>query len=223
MLLTCACRKDSVLLPQLTDCTPAIAGEIVINQRIRDVNHKLESDPQISASPAKGLFIPGYLLPIYVLLLVAFGWFSGQFWRNNEAHAAPVLTQVAAPAAPQTAAVTPSVAKSASETVSAHDADKPVAPKPVTSKKVIPPLPSDELGPLKYSAHVYATEDDERSITLNGQRYQEGESPAPNLIIEQIQQDVTVFNFNGEIFTLAALEDWPGGKVDKASLTAGAE
>lgn len=187
------------------------------------MNHKSESDPQVSVPSAKGLFIPGYLLPIYALLLVALGWFSGQFWRNNEAHAAPVLTQVAPPAAPQTAAVKPAEAKAAIEPAPVHNADKPVKPvvsKPVAPKEVLPPLPSDEVAPLKYSAHVYSTEDDERSITLNGQRYQEGESPAPNLTIEQIQQDATVFNFNGEVFTLIALEDWPGGKVDKAGLAA---
>ncbi|PVZ84754.1 general secretion pathway protein GspB [Serratia sp. S1B] len=167
------------------------------------------------------MFIPGYLLPIYVLLLVAIGWFSGQLWRNNEAHAAPALTQVAPPAAPQTTAVTQTVAKATIEPV--HNADKTEKPakpaKPIAPQKSINPLPSDELAPFKYSAHVYSTEDDERSITLNGQRYQEGESPAPNLTIEQIQQDATVFNFNGEVFTLTALEDWPGGKVDKANLT----
>ena len=89
-----------------------------------------------------------------------------------------------------------------------------------SSPTVKPPpaeaLASDELPALHYSAHVYASEDEKRSITLNGQRYQEGDNSASNLIIEQIQQDVTIFNFNGEVFTLDALEDWPGGKVDVA-------
>lgn len=39
-----------------------------------------------------------------------------------------------------------------------------------------------------------------------------GRFTLPNLVVEQIQQDVTIFSFNGTTFTLAALEDWPGGK-----------
>lgn len=49
---------------------------------------------------------------------------------------------------------------------------------------------------------------------LNGQSWKEGESPLPNLVIEQIQQDVTLFSFNGKTFTLAALDDWPGGIIE---------
>ena len=42
----------------------------------------------------------------------------------------------------------------------------------------------------------------------------EEESPLPNLVIEQIQQDVTLFSFNGKTFTLAARDDWPGGIIE---------
>lgn len=42
-----------------------------------------------------------------------------------------------------------------------------------------------------------------------------GRFTLPNLVVEQIQQDVTIFSFNGTTFTLAALEDWPGGKIDE--------
>ncbi|CAI1520360.1 type II secretion system assembly factor GspB [Serratia fonticola] len=171
-------------------------------------------EPEVSVQPAKGLFIPRYLLPVYALLLIAIGWFSGQHWRNNEAFAAPVLTQVVPSAVVKTEIPGHTVTNADIET--AHDENKP-AQQVGSDNKVLPSLASDELAPLRYSAHVYASEDDKRSITLNGQRYQEGDSPAPNLTIEQIQQDVTIFNFNGEVFTLDALEDWPGGKVDRES------
>lgn len=74
---------------------------------------------------------------------------------------------------------------------------------------------SDTLPPLRYSAHVYASLPEKRSIVLNGKAWTEGDSPLPNLVVEQIQQDVTIFSFNGTTFTLAALEDWPGGKIDE--------
>lgn len=184
------------------------------------MDNKSIVEPEVSVQPAKGLFIPRYLLPVYALLLIAIGWFSAQHWRNNEAFAAPALAQVAPSTAIKTVVSRQTVPNADIETV--HDKNKP-AQQVGSDKKASPSLASDELAPLRYSAHIYASEDDKRSITLNGQRYQEGDSPAPNLMIEQIQQDVTIFNFNGEVFTLDALEDWPGGKVDRESTAEGSE
>ena len=83
------------------------------------------------------------------------------------------------------------------------------------SAPAAPEVDSDTLPPLRYSAHVYASRPEKRSIVLNGKAWTEGDSPLPNLVVEQIQQDVTIFSFNGTTFTLAALEDWPGGKIDE--------
>ncbi len=83
------------------------------------------------------------------------------------------------------------------------------------SAPAAPEVDSDTLPPLRYSAHVYASLPEKRSIVLNGKAWTEGDSPLPNLVVEQIQQDVTIFSFNGTTFTLAALEDWPGGKIDE--------
>ncbi|MCS5989373.1 type II secretion system assembly factor GspB [Klebsiella variicola subsp. variicola] len=89
----------------------------------------------------------------------------------------------------------------------------PSAVKP--SAPAAPVMDSDTLPPLRYSAHVYASLPEKRSIVLNGKAWSEGDSPLPNLVVEQIQQDVTIFSFNGTTFTLAALDDWPGGKIDE--------
>ncbi|MCS5880327.1 type II secretion system assembly factor GspB [Klebsiella variicola subsp. variicola] len=89
----------------------------------------------------------------------------------------------------------------------------PLAVKP--SAPAAPVMDSDTLPPLRYSAHVYASLPEKRSIVLNGKAWSEGDSPLPNLVVEQIQQDVTIFSFNGTTFTLAALDDWPGGKIDE--------
>lgn len=75
------------------------------------------------------------------------------------------------------------------------------------------PQEEDYLPALRYSAHIYASSEDKRTIVINGQSWQEGQSPLPNLVIEQIQQDLTVFSFKGNTFTLAALDDWPGGII----------
>lgn len=178
------------------------------------MDNQTELTPPASARSTKGLFIPRYLLPVYALLFIAFGWFAGERWQALD-HPVLLLSQALPSAVAQPHPVT------AKPDVTAV-AEKNTAEPKKTAVQAPPPevLASDELPALHYSAHVYASEDDKRSITLNGQRYHEGDSPAPNLIIEQIQQDVTIFNFNGEVFTLDALEDWPGGKVDLANPSA---
>lgn len=178
------------------------------------MDNQTELTPQVRARSTKGLFIPRYLLPVYTLLLIAFGWFAGERWHNGPVldHPVAVLSQAVPSAIAQTH---PTPIKSDTTTAAEKSAAEPK--KTAVQETPAETLANDELPILRYSAHVYASEDDKRSITLNGQRYHEGDSPAPNLIIEQIQQDVTIFNFNGEVFTLDALEDWPGGKVDLAN------
>ena len=99
---------------------------------------------------------------------------------------------------------------------SAQKEAKPVAAAEPEKVKAKPEaiVDEDNLPALRYSAHVYASSAEKRSIVLNGQSWKEGESPLPNLVIEQIQQDVTLFSFNGKTFTLAALDDWPGGIIE---------
>ncbi|EPM0597985.1 type II secretion system assembly factor GspB [Klebsiella pneumoniae] len=100
-----------------------------------------------------------------------------------------------------------------------HPAPPQTLPLPVAHAALLPLTAAGEAAPktpppLRYSAHVYASLPEKRSIVLNGKAWTEGDSPLPNLVVEQIQQDVTIFSFNGTTFTLAALEDWPGGKID---------
>lgn len=145
-----------------------------------------------------GYRMPGYLLAAYALLLVALGWFSGQRWG--------------------TAPLTPSPQPALMQRVNVPVAENTrLKPTPVVGEPSAAPatrMRDGELPMLNYSAHVYTTDDSKRSITLNGKRYREGDSPVEGVIIEQIQQDVTVFSVNGEPFILDALQDWPGGKID---------
>ena len=145
--------------------------------------------------------IPGWIIPLYAGLFIALGWFGGEQWRH--------------PSPPQTLPLPVAHAALLPLTTAGETAPKipPSAVKP--SAPAAPVVDSDTLPPLRYSAHVYASLPEKRSIVLNGKAWSEGDSPLPNLVVEQIQQDVTIFSFNGTTFTLAALDDWPGGKIDE--------
>ena len=77
-------------------------------------------------------------------------------------------------------------------------------------------IDEDTLPPCAIARTFTPSLAEKRSIVLNGQSWKEGDSPLPNLVIEQIQQDLTVFSFNGKTFTLAALDDWPGGAIEES-------
>ena len=166
-----------------------------------------EQEPYPPSSPpavgGKMVQIPCVTVPLYAALLIALGWFGGEQWRNK-----PVPQPITQPVAH--AALVP-LNQPAVET-----AVKPVKAGPETQAVAEAPIDEDHLPPLRYSAHVYATLAEKRSIVLNGQSWKEGDSPLANLVIEQIQQDLTVFSFNGKTFTLAALDDWPGGTIEES-------
>lgn len=145
--------------------------------------------------------IPGWIIPLYAGLFIALGWFGGEQWR----HPSPPQTL---PLPVAHAALLPLTAAGETAPKNPPSAVKPSAP-------AAPVVDSDTLPPLRYSARVYASLPEKRSIVLNGKAWSEGDSPLPNLVVEQIQQDVTIFSFNGTTFTLAALDDWPGGKIDE--------
>ena len=145
--------------------------------------------------------IPGWIIPLYAGLFIALGWFGGEQWRH--------------PAPPQTLPLPVAHAALLPLTAAGDAAPKTPPPAAKASAPAAPVVDSDTLPPLRYSAHVYASLAEKRSIVLNGKAWTEGDSPLPNLVVEQIQQDVTIFSFNGTTFTLAALDDWPGGKIDE--------
>lgn len=149
--------------------------------------------------------MPGYLLVTYALLLLSLGWFAHQRWIER-----PASIVVPATALQKDESMLQQV-----QAVPAIPLPEPTAA-PSPSPTVVPKPAKVENGqvpPLVYSAHVFTSDPARRSITLNGVRYLEGESPMEGLIIEQIQQDITLFDADGEIFILDALSDWPGGDI----------
>ncbi|ACX87208.1 general secretion pathway protein [Pectobacterium parmentieri] len=153
--------------------------------------------------------MPGYLMVVYALLFIALGWFSHQRW-GSPTTSTPTTLAATLPAvegqAPTTSAAT-------SHQGEVH-ADTPAPPEKKTTLP-LPAISNGEIPPLTYSAHVYTSDETKRSITLNGLQFREGDSPVEGLTIEQIQQDMTIFSVEGEVFILEALEDWPGGKFNE--------
>nr|WP_264084923.1 type II secretion system assembly factor GspB [Pectobacterium odoriferum] len=150
--------------------------------------------------------MPGYLMVIYALLFIALGWFSHQRWGSPASPELALAAQAATlPVAEEQTPATPAATP--------HQ-DAPVPPEKRTTLP-LPAISNGEIPPLTYSAHVYTSDEAKRSITLNGLQFREGDSPVEGLTIEQIQQDMTIFNVEGEVFILEALEDWPGGKFNE--------
>lgn len=150
-----------------------------------------EPYPQSEPPAAVGRMvqIPYVTVPLYAALLIALGWFGGEQWRNKP-EPQPMRQSVAH------AALVPLNQPAVKAAVAPVNAGPEIQAEPEIA------IDEDNLPPLRYSAHVYASLADKRSIVLNGQSWKEGDSPLANLVIEQIQQDLTVFSFNGKTFTL---------------------
>ncbi|NIY46300.1 type II secretion system assembly factor GspB [Cedecea colo] len=91
----------------------------------------------------------------------------------------------------------------------------PAPPAVSTRLKSVERCEEGTLAPLRYSAHVYAQEPQQRSITLNGRQYREGSSLPCGVVVTQIQQKVTILERHGRVVVLDALEDWPSGEVNE--------
>ena len=92
----------------------------------------------------------------------------------------------------------------------------PEPPKEVAApQSVVERCEGNAMPALRYTAHVYAEDPQQRSITLNGRQYREGDNLACGAVVAQIQQDVTILEQHGQVSVLDALEDWPGGELNE--------
>ncbi|ATZ95212.1 type II secretion system assembly factor GspB [Dickeya fangzhongdai] len=180
----------------------------------------MKKTPEVTSSIQTGYRIPGYLLVVYALLLFALGWFGHQRWADvsppslsvpTAAIAAPPI-KIVAPATATVAEATPPPQAATDNRETATSPDAAAEDKPLKSAVGWQTAKPGELPYIAFSAHVYTSDPDKRSVTLNGERYREGDSPYQGLVIEQIEQDMVIFSFNGEAFILDSLQDWPGGK-----------
>ncbi|KFX04698.1 general secretion pathway protein [Pectobacterium betavasculorum] len=164
--------------------------------------------------------MPGYLMVVYALLFIALGWFSHQRWGSPTTSPTTTLA-VQAATLPAVEGQAPTALAATPHQEEAH-VDVPAALEKKTTLS-LPPVSNGEIPPLTYSSHVYTSDEAKRSITLNGMQFHEGDSPIEGLAIEQIQQDMTIFSVEGEVFILEALEDWPGGKFNEDERSADSE
>jgi len=94
------------------------------------------------------------------------------------------------PAAPAKAASAPAV-------------QPPAAPAPPARLPALADLPADlrqQVPPLVIGGSVYSPQASVRMVIVNGQVFQEGNSLAPELKLEQIRQKTAVFSIRGQRF-----------------------
>lgn len=61
---------------------------------------------------------------------------------------------------------------------------------------------------LEYATHVYSQETGSGFIIINNKKYRRGDQVMPGLVLLEIQQDFSVFDLNGTLFKLPALNSW---------------
>ncbi|ACS85268.1 general secretion pathway protein [Musicola paradisiaca Ech703] len=192
-----------------------------VSQRFEvNVNNTSEVKAPAQSETSSGYRIPGSLLVVYACLIFFLGWFGHQRW----AEFSPPTANLPAAAIVAASPVRAPIQEQAQPNIAAEQTASPSTPPAVATETVPPPdkkpvigwqtAKPGELPFIAFSAHVYTSDPAKRSVTLNGTLYHEGDTPYKGLIIEQIQQDVLIFSFNGEPFVLDSLQDWPGGKPD---------
>jgi general secretion pathway protein B len=65
-----------------------------------------------------------------------------------------------------------------------------------------------ELPNMAFSAHMYASEPQDRWVRVNGIRLVEGDMIAQKVVIDEIQAQRVILNYAGHQFSMAALTDW---------------
>ncbi|WP_438864504.1 general secretion pathway protein GspB [Neptunicella sp.] len=91
-------------------------------------------------------------------------------------------------------------------------AEDPAIPEPekvdVPRIDQLPAWVLKELPAMSFSAHMYASEPQERWVTLNGAEIHEGEWINQNLQLERITPQQVILNYKGQQFSMNALTDW---------------
>lgn len=148
-----------------------------------------------ASTSLNGYRIPVWLLALYALMLFACGWFSSGLWATFSLRQHPV-------ARPPLQHV-----PSEHHAVVARIKTRPavVDPEAACSETV--------MQPLRYSAHVWADNAAQRSVTLNGTRYHEGDSLLCGEEIAEIRPQGVRLVYYGQTLQLQAMQDWPGGKI----------
>jgi general secretion pathway protein B len=82
----------------------------------------------------------------------------------------------------------------------------PAPPAPPVRLPALAELPADlrqQVPPLVIGGSVYSPQASVRMVIVNGQVFQEGNSLAPELKLEQIRQKTAVFSIRGQRFEVS--------------------
>ncbi len=141
-----------------------------------------------SSPPLSGYRIPAWLLVFYGVLLFTLGWIASGLWQAWRGPGDDGVRSHVLPAASREQAT--------------------------TDEEVGPACNDDTLMPLRYSAHVWADAPEQRSVTLNGKQYREGDTLPCGEEVASIEPTALVLQSLGRRMQLDAMWDWPGGAVD---------
>jgi general secretion pathway protein B len=108
---------------------------------------------------------------------------------------------------PEVAKAEPKAARAASAPVAAPArAPASAAAAPEVRAPALAELPEDlkrQLPAPAISGSIYSENPAQRMVTIGSQVFQEGDKPAPDLVLEQIGRKAAVFNFRGTRYTLS--------------------
>lgn len=67
-----------------------------------------------------------------------------------------------------------------------------------------------QIPPLRFDAHVYATTASQRWVKVNGKTLQEGQWVTADIRIKEITPQFVLLQWGSQLFSMAALTEWPG-------------
>ncbi|WP_215396981.1 general secretion pathway protein GspB [Rheinheimera oceanensis] len=68
-----------------------------------------------------------------------------------------------------------------------------------------------QIPPLRFDAHVYATSVSQRWVKVNGKTLQEGQWVTADIRIREITPQYVLLELGTQLFSMAALTEWPAG------------
>ncbi len=68
-----------------------------------------------------------------------------------------------------------------------------------------------QIPPLRFDAHVYATSVSQRWVKVNGKTLQEGQWVTADIRIREITPQYVLLELGNQLFSMAALSEWPAG------------
>lgn len=113
----------------------------------------------------------------------------------------PVTAPAPAPAAPPASVSVPAPAPAPARV--AKPASAPLAEERVPSLAELPDDVRKQIPPLVITGSIYSPNPGQRLLTIGSQVFQEGDRPAPDLVLERIQQKSAVFSFRGQRYSVA--------------------